>query len=400
LLCPACAGRFAVFVADGPSLTSDGFLPMRSAPPRDLFSYAPQQIPANPPAPAPLYTTAPQVYPLGPAHVPRVAPTPVAATPSTLSQRRPSRNLTIQINSPTFPTYTPAAVAPALVQPVTPQPVIFSQTAGSSSAIPMARAGTQPLPMTRKLSGMSNASMPNTTPPMGATHHVHGQPVGQIVNGMPQVQGLRRQAAVRRVSSADAPVMQSMSGYTVQQPSIMGWAGQPVAVSPNGAGAHSALTSAPLMTVHPPPMIYGAGAYGTSPHRVHPPPYPGTMRPIARMPSSPARLGQRKASTASPSKRPPSGKRRATPSGGGFSWGEATFINFTPDDAEKLLTGVAPSGSQSKRKREEDAAAAKAAAVAVAASAAVVSSSSSNGSSSDAEADAGSPRKRSRSSEE
>lgn len=385
----------AVFDADRPSLTSDGFVPMRSAPPRDLFSYAPQQIPANPPAPAPLYTTAPQVYPPGPAHVPRVAPSPVTATPSTLSQRRPSRNLTIQINSPTFPTYTPAAVAPALVQPVTPQPVIFSQTAGSSSAaIPMARAGTQPLPMTRKLSGMSNASMPNTTPPMGATHHVHGQPVGQIVTGMPQVQGLRRQAAVRRVSSADAPVMQSMTGYAVQQPSIMGWAGQAVAVSPNGASAQSTLTSAPLMTVHPPPMIYGAGAYGTSPHRVHPPPYPGTMRPIARMPSSPARLGQRKASTTSPSKRSPSGKRRTAPSGGGFSWGEATFINFTSDDAEKLLTGVAPSGSQSKRKREEDAAAAKAAA------AAVVSSSSSNGSSSDAETDAGSPRKRSRSSEE
>jgi hypothetical protein len=44
---------------------------------------------------------------------------------------------------------------------------------------------------------------------------------------------------------------------------------------------------------------------------------------------------------------------------GGFSWGETTFINFTADDAEKLLTGVAPSGSQGKRKREEDAAAAK-----------------------------------------
>lgn len=39
---------------------------------------------------------------------------------------------------------------------------------------------------------------------------------------------------------------------------------------------------------------------------------------------------------------------------GGFSWGEATFINFTSDDAEKLLTGVAPSGSQNKRKREEE----------------------------------------------
>lgn len=43
---------------------------------------------------------------------------------------------------------------------------------------------------------------------------------------------------------------------------------------------------------------------------------------------------------------------------GGFSWGETTFINFTADDAEKLLTGVAPSGSQGKRKREEEAAAA------------------------------------------
>jgi hypothetical protein len=36
-----------------------------------------------------------------------------------------------------------------------------------------------------------------------------------------------------------------------------------------------------------------------------------------------------------------------------FSWGETTFINFTPDDAEKLLTGVAPSGSQGKRRRED-----------------------------------------------
>lgn len=39
-----------------------------------------------------------------------------------------------------------------------------------------------------------------------------------------------------------------------------------------------------------------------------------------------------------------------------FSWGETTFINFTPDDAEKLLTGVAPSGSQGKRRRDDGAA--------------------------------------------
>ena len=30
------------------------------------------------------------------------------------------------------------------------------------------------------------------------------------------------------------------------------------------------------------------------------------------------------------------------------------FVNYTSDDAEKLLTGVAPSGSQNKRRREEE----------------------------------------------
>ena len=58
--------------------------------------------------------------------------------------------------------------------------------------------------------------------------------------------------------------------------------------------------------------------------------------------------------SASPAKRTPTTKRRGPQAPGTFSWGEATFINFTSDDAEKLLTGVAPSGSQSKRKREED----------------------------------------------
>lgn len=81
----------------------------------------------------------------------------------------------------------------------------------------------------------------------------------------------------------------------------------------------------------------------------------GIPRPMARLPSSPTK-GSRKVT--SPTKRSPSGatKRRPVMQPGGFSWGEATFINFTPDDAEKLLTGVAPSGSQAKRKREEDAA--------------------------------------------
>ena len=85
---------------------------------------------------------------------------------------------------------------------------------------------------------------------------------------------------------------------------------------------------------------------------------------MARLPSAASkRPRQPSSTTGTPTHRTPKprsspGRKRNAPSGGTFSWGDTTFINFTPDDGEKLLTGVAPSGSQSKRRREEDAQAA------------------------------------------
>jgi len=105
--------------------------------------------------------------------------------------------------------------------------------------------------------------------------------------------------------------------------------------------------------------------------RIHPPPHPGSStdansdngnggRLIARLPSAASKRPRQASSTSNassnrtPKPRTSPGRKRNTPSGGTFSWGDTTFINFTPDDGEKLLTGVAPSGSQSKRRREEE----------------------------------------------
>lgn len=169
------------------------------------------------------------------------------------------------------------------------------------------------------------------------------------------------------------------------QPAITGWGGPSSLPSqaemPSGTNGPLLATS-PLI-VHPPPSYYSVPPQHIyhpqqhhshppppqhqappQPHRIHPPPHPGmgagvglgmgVPRPIARLPSSPVK-GSRKVTSP---KRSPSGvkAKKAPMQAGGFSWGEATFINFTPDDAEKLLTGVAPSGTQSKRRREEDAA--------------------------------------------
>jgi hypothetical protein len=84
---------------------------------------------------------------------------------------------------------------------------------------------------------------------------------------------------------------------------------------------------------------------------------------MARLPSAASKRPRQPSSTSTngtpthrtPKPRSSPGRKRNIPSGGTFSWGDTTFINFTPDDGEKLLTGVAPSGSQSKRKREEEA---------------------------------------------
>jgi len=274
----------------------------------------------------------------------------------------------VQIQQPLFSTYVPPTNLPPTPQSATfgdfqsqqPQPVL------------MTRAGTQPLPTTRRLSTSENYGIPSNS--KMPAHLARAQAIVQMQEAKEEAhrQEMRRLSASRRVNMQQASVMQPQWQQQQQQQQrqqqlhqpqhqhqphqpqrqqhIMGWEG------PSAQTASlPVLTTTPLVTIHPPPATYAAQAPPTTPHRVHPPPHPApgsNSRPIARLPVSPMRA--RKVS-ASPAKRSPSGKKRQPAASGGFSWGEATFINFTSDDADKLLTGVAPSGSQSKRKREEDA---------------------------------------------
>ncbi|WVF67492.1 hypothetical protein IAT40_002248 [Kwoniella sp. CBS 6097] len=359
-------GMLSVPVADvmTRSLSSEGFVPSRNAPPRDLFSYAPQQIPSGPPGPQPLYTSdpSPSYKSLAPSAFPRTMP--LTPTPSS-SKRAPAANLSIQIHAPAQSTFVPSPFPP------TPQSATFpvslqsaqmqqNQLQPQPQPISMQRGATQPLPQTRKLSGVA---YPQPQPAANLPPHLaRAQAIVQQQEAREQAQRdqARREAASRRVGMAEASVMQPQ-GPRRAKPAIMGWEG-PSAQT----GSMPVLTHTPLVTVHPPPAQYTVTGVPIPVQRVHPPPHPGTTianRPIARLPSASSPAKARKVSQASPNRttpskaRSPSGKRKTAPAAGGFSWGEATFINYTSNDAEKLLTGVAPSGSQSKRKREEEAAA-------------------------------------------
>ncbi|WRT68583.1 uncharacterized protein IL334_005561 [Kwoniella shivajii] len=333
------------------SLSSEGFVPSRYAPPRDLFSYAPQQIPTGPPGPQPLYTSDPSPSYHTSSSFQRVMPPTPSHAP--IQSKRAANNLSIKIHPPAQSTFIPSPFPP------TPQSATFPISLSAAQAqqpIAMQRAGTQPLPQTRKLSGSSQAgSIP--------AHLARAQAIVQQQQARDQAErdSIRREAASRRVGMANASVMQPTANIPRRnQPTIMGWEGPSAP-----AASFPVLTHAPLVTVHPPAQYMVTGV-PIPVHRVHPPPHPGNAapamqaRPIARLPSSPVRA--RKASNnqltptrTTPKARSPSSKRK--PSSSGFN---DPFINFTADDAEKLLTGVAPSGSQSKRKREEEAAAAKA----------------------------------------
>ncbi|WWD19233.1 hypothetical protein CI109_103691 [Kwoniella shandongensis] len=340
------------------SLSSEGYVPSRNAPPRDLFSYAPQQIPSGPPGPQPLYTSdpSPSYASIGQPNFLRSTP----LTPTPTSRRAASHNLTVQIHPPATSTYMPSPFPPTPMSATFPS----SLSAAQSQPIPMQRAGTNPLPARKSSMGSGNpSSLPGSTGMPAHLARAEAIVQMQAANEEAQRQVIRQRNAMKRVGMAEASVMQPTAG-TRRPQAIMGWEG-PSAQT----GVMPVLTNTPLVTVHPPPaQYYFSGAAAPPAHRVHPPPHPGTTgtttRPIARLPS-PSKAATRKASNTqlspnrtTPSKaRSPSGKRKVTPAngGGGFSWGETTFINFTSDDAEKLLTGVAPSGSQSKRKREEEA---------------------------------------------
>lgn len=285
---------------------------------------------------------------MGPSYYPRSMPLTPSAT-----RRSAAKGLSIQINPPSFSTYQPSPLPPTPQSATFPpmQPIPTNQPM-PTHPIAMTRAGTQPLPQRKPSFGTNPSSLPSSNTGVPA-HLLRAQAIVQMQEAKEQArrEEMRREAASRSVGIHEASVMQpSFSQSTRPQPTIMGWGGPSSHPHPHSMPA---LTTAPLVTVHPPPTHY----YGPSPHRVHPPPHPGMPnRPVARMPSSPAKRSK-SSQNLSPSRPPkvrsPSGRKRAAP--GAFSWGETTFINFTPDDADKLLTGVAPSGSQSKRKREEDA---------------------------------------------
>lgn len=313
-----------------------------------MFTYAPQQLHSGPAQPPPLFTTVPagSVFTSNNPNFPRALPlTPTQSRRTSSSQYNP-HNLSIQIHQPNVSTYMPHSM------PITPQSADFGNFQMMQSHPPpqhqpiiMTRAGTQPLPQTRKLSSAGIESRH----PMPA-HLVRAQAIVAMQEAKDEAQRveMRRLSASRRVNMAEASVMQPVTAPTQiihprPQPTIMGWEG-PSAQTPH----LPVLTTAPLVNphIHPPPALYQPSSHPSIQHRVHPPPHP---RPIANLPqfSTPTK---RKPSTP---KRTPSSRKRTTPGAGGFSWGEATFINFTSEDAEKLLTGVAPSGSQSKRKRED-----------------------------------------------
>ena len=296
----------------------------------------------------------------------------------THSRRLSGNGLSVQIQQPLFSTYIPAANLPP-----TPQSATFGDFSSQQpQPMQMTRAGTQPLPTTRRLSTSENYGIPSSS--KMPAHLVRAQAIVQMQEAKEEAhrQEMRRLSASRRVNMQQASVMQPQwqqqqqqhqqaqqlpqqhhhlqhphpHPQHLQQPQpqrqqhIMGWEG------PSAQTASlPVLTTTPLVTIHPPPAQYATHAPPSTPHRVHPPPHPApgsNARPIARLPVSPTKARK---TSASPAKRSPSGKKRQAAGAGGFSWGEATFINFTSDDADKLLTGVAPSGSQSKRKREEDA---------------------------------------------
>ncbi|OCF75830.1 hypothetical protein I204_03125 [Kwoniella mangroviensis CBS 8886] len=350
------------------SLSSEGFVPSRHAPPRDLFSYAPQPIPSGPPGPQPLYTSDPS--PSYQQFAPSALSYGMPPTPTRSSSRKMSNNLSVKIHPPASSTFVPSPFPP------TPQSATFPTSFAAAQNQPqqqqpiaMQRAGTQPLPQTRKLSGAGVAQ------PGLPAHLARAQAIVQQQAAREEAErnSIRREAASRRVGMAEASVMQPTISATSgkrTQPAIMGWEG-PSAQT----GSLPVLTHTPLVTVHPPPAQYLVTGAPIPVHRVHPPPHPGTgaatigqPRQIARLPSSPARLRKASSSnqltptrTTPKSRSPSSATKRKASAPGGFTFADP-FINFTADDAQKLLSGVAPSGSQSKRKREEEAAAKAAAA--------------------------------------
>jgi hypothetical protein len=249
----------------------------------------------------------------------------------------------------------------------------FGYTSVKPSALPMKRVGSQPVSGTkasrRSFSGESSSeTTQENVPPRKITKEEASvmqpvQPPPHVLrrDSMPMVwtsqmqqmgQPMYHHAPMVSVHPSQQPRQaQQPLGYYSFPPTSQAQA-TPVAQA-------QAQPLAQALPLAPAPQLASAP-------RIHPPPHPGSSssngsRPMARLPSAASkRPRQPSSTTGTPTTRTPKprsspGRKRNVPSGGTFSWGDTTFINFTPDDGEKLLTGVAPSGSQSKRKREEEA---------------------------------------------
>ncbi|KAF2091884.1 hypothetical protein K490DRAFT_61321 [Saccharata proteae CBS 121410] len=115
-----------------------------------------------------------------------------------------------------------------------------------------------------------------------------------------------------------------------------------------------------------PPLMYSAQMYGNAPVLQPAHPYPQAqvqahrITPPSRSPSSTPPLNIHSPRTRHSSSRPQSQHRRKSSSAATGSTPRPApvgFVNYTPDDSRKILTGVAPSGSsKTKARREKEAA--------------------------------------------
>jgi hypothetical protein len=248
----------------------------------------------------------------------------------------------------------------------------FGYTSVKPSALPMKRVGSQPVSGTkagrRSFSGESSAEpTQENVPPRKITKEEAS--VMQPVAPPPHV--LRRDSMPmmwnQQMQQMGQPMYHHAPMVSVHPSSQQSRQAQPLGYYSFPPQAPTQSAPSPLAQALP---LAPAPQLAQAP-RIHPPPHPGSSssnssvvggsRPMARLPSAASkRPRQPSSTTGTPTHRTPKprsspGRKRNVPSGGTFSWGDTTFINFTPDDGEKLLTGVAPSGSQSKRKREEEA---------------------------------------------
>ncbi|ODN90759.1 hypothetical protein L198_06075 [Cryptococcus wingfieldii CBS 7118] len=343
------------------SLSSSGYKTSKyTAPVRDLFSYAPHQHSSGD---RPLYTCDPS-----PTYYRSASSQHRRAMPSTPTpQPRAARVISDMFSAPQegqfsrYPTaYPPTPNSPAFsmmsaVPPLFPAPVT------------MQRAETTPIPAAHQT---SRSVTLNPSLLSGKSTRAHD-------DDDDDVERMRPRKRSRRVSMTEPRVMQHTLRRTTRQNHPRPLFASHPQIHPPPMGS-SALPTAPLVTVHPPPQVhpppieYGSGGAPSTPRRVHPPPHPGSAgRPIARLPSPRRQSPIVEPPTPLMTAPTPRGKRRATPpkkrtpsssssaSGVGdqqFRFGNAMFVNFTSEDADLLLAGVAPSGAMAKKKRDREAA--------------------------------------------